>query len=131
MAVKTITINGQLVSVREEDTILLAAREAGIAIPTLCYLPGVSAHGGCRVCLVEIGGSNRLQAACVTRVTEGMDVHTDTPKLRIPPHDRGVAVRRGTTPARVCRQWQLRVANPGNRDRMDHERFEYQSPAAA
>ena len=45
MAIKTITINGQLISAREEDTILSAAREAKIAIPTLCYLPGVSPHG--------------------------------------------------------------------------------------
>ena len=130
MSVKTITINGQLVSVREEDTILQAAREAGIAIPTLCYLPGVSAHGGCRLCLVEIGGSNRLQAACVTRVAEGMDIHTDTEKLR---EYRRMIVEllfaEGNHICSVC------VAN-GNCELqtlatvvgMDHDRFEYQSP---
>ena len=82
MAVKTLTINGKLVSAREEDTILQAAREAGIAIPTLCYLDGLSAHGGCRMCLVEIAGSPRLQPACVMQVAEGMVVQTDTDRLR-------------------------------------------------
>ena len=82
MSVVTLTINGQLVSARADDTILLAAREAGIAIPTLCYVDGLSAHGGCRVCLVEIAGSPRLQPACFMKVSEGMDVRTDTDRLR-------------------------------------------------
>jgi bidirectional [NiFe] hydrogenase diaphorase subunit len=82
MAVKTLTINGQLVSAREEQTVLAAATEAGIRIPTLCRLEGVTAVGACRLCLVEVAGSNRLQAACVTRVAENMNVTTDTPRLR-------------------------------------------------
>jgi bidirectional [NiFe] hydrogenase diaphorase subunit len=82
MAVRTLTIDGKLVSASEEQTILDAAREAGAAIPTLCHLEGVSAVGACRLCLVEIGTTGRLQAACVTPVAEGMEVHTDTPRLR-------------------------------------------------
>src|SRR5262249_23475745 len=82
MSVVTLTINGQLVSARADDTILLAAREAGIALPTLCYLEGLSAHGGCRVCLVEIAGSSRLQPACFMKVSEGMEVQTATDRLR-------------------------------------------------
>jgi bidirectional [NiFe] hydrogenase diaphorase subunit len=64
MAVKTLSIDGKLVSGREDETILDAAREACASIPTLCHLEGVSAVGDCRLCLVEVGG--RLQAACVT-----------------------------------------------------------------
>ena len=82
MAVKTLTIDGKLVSAREDDTLLDAAREAGIRIPTLCHLDGLSEAGACRLCLVEVAGSGKLQPACVTRVREGMDVQTDTERLR-------------------------------------------------
>jgi len=82
MAVKTLTINDQLVTAREEETILDAARETGIPIPTLCYLEGVSEVGACRLCLVEIAGSQKLQPACVTKVSEGMNVQTNTERLQ-------------------------------------------------
>lgn len=82
MVVKTLTINDRLVSAREEETILDAAREAGIHIPTLCYLEGVSEVGACRLCLVEIAGSNKLQPACVTKVTEDMNVTTNSERLQ-------------------------------------------------
>jgi bidirectional [NiFe] hydrogenase diaphorase subunit len=82
MAVKTLTIDGKLVSAREDDTLLDAAHEAGINIPTLCHLDGLSEAGACRLCLVEVGGSGRLQPACVTRVREGIEVQTDTERLR-------------------------------------------------
>ncbi len=82
MSVKTLTINGQLLSAREEQTILEAADEASIRIPTLCRLQGVSTVGACRLCLVEVANSNRLHAACVTRVAENMVITTDSPRLR-------------------------------------------------
>jgi bidirectional [NiFe] hydrogenase diaphorase subunit len=82
MAVKTLTIDGKLVSAREDETLLDAAREAGIPIPTLCHLDGLSEAGACRLCLVEVAGSGKLQPACVTRVREGMEVRTDTEQLR-------------------------------------------------
>jgi bidirectional [NiFe] hydrogenase diaphorase subunit len=82
MSVTTLTIDGQLVSATTDETILQAARAAGIAIPTLCYVEGMSAHGGCRLCLVEIAGSGRLQPACFMKVSEGMEVRTDTEQLR-------------------------------------------------
>jgi bidirectional [NiFe] hydrogenase diaphorase subunit len=82
MAVKTLTIDGRPVSAREDQTVLEAAREAGIRIPTLCHLDGVSEVGACRLCLVEIAGSNKLQPACVAVVAEGMQVTTDSPRLR-------------------------------------------------
>ncbi len=81
MSVITLTINGQLVSAGQGETILQAARSAGIHIPTLCYVEGMSAHGGCRMCLVEIRGSGRLQPACFMNAAEGMVVRTDTERL--------------------------------------------------
>ena len=81
MATQTLTIDGKLVTARAEDTVLSAAKEAGISIPTMCYLDGLSAHGGCRLCLVEIGPQNRLYPACTTPVREDMEVRTSTPRL--------------------------------------------------
>jgi bidirectional [NiFe] hydrogenase diaphorase subunit len=82
MSVITLTIDGQLIGAQEKTSLLQAARDHGIAIPTLCHLDGVSDYGGCRLCLVEVGGSSRLLPACVTQVGEGMDVRTDTERLR-------------------------------------------------
>jgi bidirectional [NiFe] hydrogenase diaphorase subunit len=82
MTVKTLTINDQLVSANEGQTVLEVAQEAGIHIPTLCYLEGVSEVGACRLCLVEIAGSNKLQPACVTQVAEGMEIKTHTEQLQ-------------------------------------------------
>jgi bidirectional [NiFe] hydrogenase diaphorase subunit len=82
MAVKTLTIDDRLVSAQEEQTVLEAAEDAGINIPTLCHLEGVSEMGACRLCLVEITGSNKLQPACVTKVAEGMEVHTNSERLQ-------------------------------------------------
>ena len=82
MSVITLTINEQLVSAAAGETILQAARSVGIEIPTLCYVEGLSAHGGCRLCLVEIEGSGRLQPACFMNAGEGMVVRTDTDQLR-------------------------------------------------
>ncbi|MBD2445743.1 bidirectional hydrogenase complex protein HoxU [Nostoc sp. FACHB-152] len=82
MTVKTLTINEKLVSANEGQTVLEVAQEAGIHIPTLCYLEGVSEVGACRLCLVEIAGSNKLQPACVTQVSEGMEIKTRTEQLQ-------------------------------------------------
>lgn len=82
MAVKTLTINDRLISARESETVLEAAQDAGIHIPTLCHLEGVSDVGACRMCLVEINGSQKLQPACVTKVAEGMQVKTHTERLQ-------------------------------------------------
>lgn len=82
MSVRTLTINNIPVAAEEGKTILEAAQEANIHIPTLCFLEGVSAVAACRMCLVEIEGINKLLPACVTQVTEEMVVHTNTPKLQ-------------------------------------------------
>jgi len=80
--VKTLEIVGQEVSARAGQTILEVARENDIDIPTLCHLEGLSDVGACRLCLVEIKGSNKLLPACVATVQEGMEVSTSTERLK-------------------------------------------------
>lgn len=75
-------IDGIAVSVPENTTILEAAAEAGIKIPTLCYLKELNEIGACRICVVEIEGTDKLRAACNNPVEEGMIVYTDSPKVR-------------------------------------------------
>ena len=77
-----LTIDNAGVEVPWGTTILNAARLVGIRIPSLCYLEGVHVVGGCRVCLVEVEGARTLTAACSTPVAEGMQVRTNTPKVR-------------------------------------------------
>jgi len=80
--VVTLTIDGRDVSARADETIIEVARENRVPIPSLCYLDGLSIWGGCRLCMVEVAGSNRLIAACSTRVAEGMVISTATDKLQ-------------------------------------------------
>lgn len=81
MTVVTLTVNEQVVTAQQDQNLLSVLREQGIEMPTLCHLEGLSERGGCRLCVVEIEGSNRLHAACVTPVQEGMVVHTHTERL--------------------------------------------------
>ena len=74
-------INGMNVTVPEGYTILQAARQAGIKIPTLCYLKDINAIGACRVCVVEVKGARSLVAACVFPVSEGMEVITNSERV--------------------------------------------------
>ena len=78
----SLTIDGRKVEVEEGTTILDAARQAKVHIPTLCYLPEVQAIGACRVCLVEIEGNRALQAACVSPAARDLVVYTNTEKVR-------------------------------------------------
>lgn len=80
--VKTLIIDEREVSARAGQTILDVARENEIRIPTLCHLNGLSDVGACRLCLVEIKGSNKLLPACVATVQEGMEITTDSERLR-------------------------------------------------
>ena len=75
-------INGIGVSVPEGYTILQAAKEANVEIPSLCYLKDVNCIGSCRVCVVEVKGRRGLIASCVYPAEEGMEVFTDTPAVR-------------------------------------------------
>ena len=76
-----ISINGKNVQSEEGQTILQAAQNAGITIPTLCYHKDLSAYGGCRLCVVEIEGSRLPVASCITPISEGMEIETETPRI--------------------------------------------------
>jgi bidirectional [NiFe] hydrogenase diaphorase subunit len=82
MGVITLTIDGQLVAVPAGSSLLQAVRAAGLQLPTLCHLDGLSPVGACRLCLVQVEGQSRLLPACASEASEGMVVHTDTPQLR-------------------------------------------------
>lgn len=130
MAAKTLTIDGQMVSAEENQTILEAAADAGIKIPTLCHLDGVMDIGACRMCVVEIAGTPKLLPACVTKVQEGMDVKTDTERLQ--KYRRMILELLFAERNHVCAvcvsnghcelQWQAMQHG------MDHVRFDYQFP---
>jgi bidirectional [NiFe] hydrogenase diaphorase subunit len=130
MSVRTLTIDETQVSVQQGATILQAAEEAGIEIPTLCNLDGVYAVGACRLCLVEIAGTAKLLPACTTTVAENMHIKTQTERLRKyrrmtlellfaeRNHTCAVCVSNGN-----C-ELQSLAYNLG----MDHVRYEYRSP---
>src|SRR5208337_2825635 len=79
--VVTLQIDGRDLSARDDQTVLEVAREHHLRIPSLCHVPGLSMYGGCRMCLVEVEGANKLLAACATVVSEGMQVRSTTPRL--------------------------------------------------
>lgn len=80
MALVNIIINDKKISTQAGITILQAAQEAGIDIPTLCNHPALSSVGGCRMCIVEVKGQRTLQTACTFPVSEGMEIQTDSPQ---------------------------------------------------
>jgi bidirectional [NiFe] hydrogenase diaphorase subunit len=130
MPVSTLTINGELVSASDGASILQAARENGIEIPTLCDLDGIGRTGACRLCLVEIAGNPKLQPACVVPAAEGMVVETDTERLR--GYRRMIlellfAERNHICPVCVA-NGSCELQNRAKKSGMDHVRFAYKSP---
>lgn len=79
--VVTLVIDGKDVAANSEQSVLSAARENGVRIPTLCHLEGLSDVGACRLCMVEVEGTSKLLPACVTAVEEGMRVTTSSESL--------------------------------------------------
>ncbi len=77
-----LTINGNKIVSEEGKTILQAAKENNILIPHLCYLEGVHKAGNCRICIVEVDGTNKLQTSCIVPIREGMTVHTNTERVK-------------------------------------------------
>jgi NADP-reducing hydrogenase subunit HndD len=77
-----LTINGIPVQAEEGTTILEAARANNIHIPNLCYMKGIHEQGVCRICVVEIEGNRNLQASCITKVREGMNIKTNSAKVQ-------------------------------------------------
>lgn len=130
MSVVTLTINGQLVTAAAGETILQAARSAKIEIPTLCYVEGLSAHAGCRMCLVEVDASGRLQPACFMKAAEGMVVRTETERLQ---EYRKMIVEllfaEGNHVCSVCvANGNCELQNAAVASGVDHVRFEYTHP---
>ncbi len=76
-----VIIDGKEVSGPGEMTILEAARQAGMDIPTLCHIPGLVPSGSCRICVVEVEGPGRLVGSCHTPISEGMVIHTRSPRV--------------------------------------------------
>lgn len=76
-----LSIDGKEIQVPQHMTILEAARENGIRIPTLCHHPALSNWGGCRICVVEVDKASRLVASCVMPVREGMEVVTNNQRI--------------------------------------------------
>ena len=128
-----VKINNKPYSVPKGSTILEAARYAGIEIPTLCYLKDINAIGACRMCMVEVKGARSLVAACVFPVNEGMEIFTNTEKVRhsrkltleliLSNHDRKClsCVRSGTCELQqLCKEFGVDVE-----DRFDGEMVRY------
>lgn len=82
MAMIKLTINNKAIQVEEGTTIFEAAKRLNILIPSFCYLENVHQIGACRICVVEVEGAKTLMASCVTAVSEGMKVKTNSEKVR-------------------------------------------------
>ena len=128
-----VKINNKPYAVPKGSTILEAARYAGIEIPTLCYLKDINEIGACRMCMVEVKGARSLVAACVFPVNEGMEIFTNTEKVRhsrkitleliLSNHDRKClsCVRSGTCELQqLCKEFGVDVE-----DRYDGEMVRY------
>ncbi|HSF47829.1 MAG TPA: 2Fe-2S iron-sulfur cluster-binding protein, partial [Burkholderiales bacterium] len=76
-----VSVNGRRIEASSGQTVLEAARDHGIEIPTLCYHPDLSLEGSCRLCLVEVDGISHEMVACCLKVEPGMVVRTETPRL--------------------------------------------------
>ncbi len=77
-----LTIDGMTVAAHSGETVLEIARREGINIPALCHIAETAAWGACRLCMVEVAGVDKLQAACTTWASDGLVVKTDTPHIR-------------------------------------------------
>jgi len=126
----TFTIDGQAVSARGHETILEACRDNGVELPTLCHLDGLDDVGACRLCLVEVEGSPKLAAACVTGVSEGMSIRTSTERLQR--YRRQIVELLFAERNHVCAiciaNGQCELQRLAYAVGMDHVRYEYQFP---
>jgi NADP-reducing hydrogenase subunit HndD len=82
MSTISLKIDGQVVEVEQGTTILEAARKINVNIPTLCHHEDLCVAGNCRVCVVEVAGRERLEASCCTPAPEGMEIWTNTARVR-------------------------------------------------
>ena len=126
----SLQINGQTCTVAADATVLQAIRSAGLHVPTLCHLDGLTPVGACRLCLVALEGHPKLEPACVTSVAEGMEVHTHTPELE---SYRRMAVElffaEGNHVCAFCvANGSCELQDVAVEVGMDHSRFPYQYP---
>ena len=126
----SLQINGQPFTVAADATVLQAIRSAGLHVPTLCHLDGLTPVGACRLCLVALEGHPKLEPACVTTVAEGMEVHTHTPELE---SYRRMAVElffaEGNHVCAFCvANGSCELQDVAVEVGMDHSRFPYQYP---
>lgn len=133
MSVVTLSIDGLHFGAAAGETVLQVARENGIDIPTLCDLEGLSAWGGCRLCLVEVAGQSKLLPACVTSVWEGMEVQSRSERLDR--FRRGVLELLFAERNHVCAvcvaNGHCELQNLAQSQGMDHVRLPYRNPALA
>jgi bidirectional [NiFe] hydrogenase diaphorase subunit len=130
MSVLTLHIDGHQVAVPEGASLLEACRSAGVNLPVLCHLDGLTPVAACRLCLVEVEGSGRLLPACATAAGEGMVVHSDTAELR---EVRRMAVElffaEGNHVCAFCvANGACELQDAAVQVGMDHSRFPYQYP---
>jgi NADH dehydrogenase/NADH:ubiquinone oxidoreductase subunit G len=76
-----LTIDGQIINALPKDTLIDAISQAGKDTPAICYHPATTPEGICRICVVEVEGWRTLAPACITRVSEGMVIYTDSPRI--------------------------------------------------
>lgn len=125
-----IVIDGQQVKAFEGETVLDAARRAGIQIPTLCHLDGLSEVGACRLCVVEIAEQRGLKPACAIQVSPEMVVQTNTERLRS--HRRMLVellFAEGNHICSVCvSNGRCELQDVAAAVGLDHVRFKFQAP---
>jgi bidirectional [NiFe] hydrogenase diaphorase subunit len=130
MSVITLQVDGRDVAVPAGAMLLQAIRAAGLSVPTLCHLDGLDPVGACRLCLVELEGSQRLLPACASEATEGQVIRTDTAQLR---EFRRMAVElffaEGNHVCAFCvANGDCELQDVAVAVGMDHSRFPYQYP---
>jgi len=130
MSVLTLRIDGHTVAVPEGATLLEACRAAGVHLPVLCHLDGLTPVAACRLCLVEVEGGGRLLPACATAAVEGLVVRSDTAELR---EVRRMAVElffaEGNHVCAFCvANGSCELQDVAVQVGMDHSRFPYQYP---
>lgn len=130
MSVRTLTVNGKAVSAAAGTTLLEVCREHAMELPTLCHLDGLSEVGACRLCMVEVAGTPKLHAACVTEAQEGMEVVTDSDRLRR--YRRQIVELLFAERNHVCSvcvvNGHCELQSLATRLGMDHVRYRYQHP---
>ena len=130
MSVNTLSIDGKMVTGVVDETIFNVAWSNGIRIPRLCHVGGISEAGACRLCLVEVEGQDRLVASCMTPVSEGMVVHTNTDRLKA--HRRLIIelllAERNHTCAVCVMNGQCELQDLAMELGIDHVRLSYQFP---